>query len=113
MATIRATFERGIDHDGGLIHLHVLVDKLLARIPIEADRAAWVAVVYLLGLRRVRLRSWDLWVERVVELVNVVVVDVAFQVARVLHGRQDGDINRASRFLAIVHEQDRCDGRRT
>ena len=45
-------------------------------------------------------------VERVVELVDIVVVDVSSEGARVIHRRHHGEIDRACRRLAVVDEED-------
>ena len=44
--------------------------------------------------------------ERVVELVDIVVVDVSSEGARVIHSRQQGEIDRACRRLSVVDEED-------
>ena len=50
--------------------------------------------------------------ERVVELVDVVVVDVSGEGARVFNRRQELEVNRARSLLAIVDKEDRRDRRR-
>ena len=79
-AAVMATLECGIDHDFRLIHLHILIGKLPALFSIETVRAAGLAVISLW----LRFWLWCWWMERIVELVDVVEIYVALLVARVL-----------------------------
>ena len=50
--------------------------------------------------------------ERVVELVDVVVVDVSGERARVTHSRKHSEIDCSCCRLAVVDKEDGCDRRR-